>query len=93
MTGPDGSYMYHYTSDLLSLKHATPTPAPYPDHRIANIRTPLNIHEWQACLRLHLDTDFAAYILGQVETDETENWNGKLKAETESGKLERKTES
>ena len=30
---------------------------------------------------------------GQVETDETENWNGKLKAETESGKLERKTES
>ena len=30
---------------------------------------------------------------GQVETDETENWNGKRKAETESGKLERKTES
>ena len=22
-------------------------------------------------------------LLGQVETDETENWNGKLKAETE----------
>ena len=32
-------------------------------------------------------------LAGQVETDETENWNGKLKAETESGKLERKTES
>ena len=40
--------------------------------------------------KLDLHTE---YSLGQVETDETENWNGKLKAETESGKLERKTES
>ena len=65
MTGPDGSYCY--TADLLSLKHATSTPAPYPDHRIANIHTPLNIHEWQACLRLHPDADFAAYILNGLQ--------------------------
>ena len=65
MTGPDGSY--RYTVDLLSLKHATPTPAPYPDHRIANIHTPLNIHEWQAGLRLHPDVDFTAYILNGLQ--------------------------
>ena len=43
-----------------------------------------------ACIKDKLAT---ARFSGQVETDETENWNGKLKAETESGKLERKTES
>ena len=36
----------------------------------------------------------ASYIkLGQVETDETENWNGTLKAESWNGKRKRKAES
>ena len=65
MTGPDGSY--RYIADLLSLKHATLTPAPYIDHRIATVQTPLNIPEWQTCLQSHPDTDFAAYILNGLQ--------------------------
>ena len=63
--GPDGAYAY--TSDLLALHSANANQATPTDHRIAQVYTPLNIPEWQACLHQHSDTDFASYILSGLQ--------------------------
>ena len=65
--GPNGQYVY--LTDLLALNTANSLLASQRpvDHRIARVRTPLNINAWQACLRTHPDQDFVAYILTSLE--------------------------
>lgn len=63
--GPNGDYIY--TADLMRLesrKHAATGP---PDHRIAEVRTPLKLKAWKEKLKHHPDKDYVRYILRGIE--------------------------
>ena len=65
LIGTDGCYAY--TADLIALHSASYTQSGPIDCRLAHVHTPLNITEWQACLKRHPDTDFTTYVLSGLQ--------------------------